>query len=316
MKVVLFCGGLGLRIREAGENTPKPMVTVGYRPILWHVMKYYAHFGHKDFVLALGYRGDVIKNYFLNYSECLSNDFTLSEGGKRLDLMGSDIHDWKITFVETGLSSNIGQRLKAVERYVRDEPEFLANYSDGLSNLPLPEQLAQFRKQDAVASFVSVKPPLSYHIVSADGDGRVTGIQEIGQTNIRINGGYFILKPRDLRLHAAWRGAGRRAVPAPGRGVAAGSLRVRRLLAVNGHVQGPPGSRRVLLEGQTTMAAVERGGAGAGHDLSARARVEDRPRQNVQPLLCTHCKRRRRPALFECSVSARIPTTSRSAPAA
>jgi glucose-1-phosphate cytidylyltransferase len=196
MKVVLFCGGLGLRIREAGENTPKPMVTVGYRPILWHVMKYYAHFGHKDFVLALGYRGDVIKNYFLNYSECLSNDFTLSEGGKRLDLMGSDIHDWKITFVETGLSSNIGQRLKAVERYVRDEPEFLANYSDGLSNLPLPEQLAQFRKQDAVASFVSVKPPLSYHIVSADGDGRVTGIQEIGQTNIRINGGYFILKPQ------------------------------------------------------------------------------------------------------------------------
>jgi glucose-1-phosphate cytidylyltransferase len=195
MKVVLFCGGLGLRIREAGENTPKPMVTVGYRPILWHVMKYYAHFGHKEFVLALGYRGDVIKNYFLNYSECLSNDFTLSEGGKRLDLMGSDIHDWKITFVETGLSSNIGQRLKAVERYVRDEPEFLANYSDGLSNLPLPEQLAQFRKQDAIASFVSVKPPLSYHIVSADGDGRVTGIQEIGQTNIRINGGYFILKP-------------------------------------------------------------------------------------------------------------------------
>jgi glucose-1-phosphate cytidylyltransferase len=195
MKVVLFCGGLGLRIRDAGENTPKPMVTVGYRPILWHVMKYYAHHGHKDFVLALGYRGDVIKNYFLNYSECLSNDFTLSEGGKRLDLMGSDIHDWKITFVETGLNSNIGMRLKAVERYVRDEPEFLANYSDGLSNLPLPEQLAQFRRQSAVASFVSVKPPLSYHIVSTDGDGRVSAIQEIGQTNIRINGGYFILKP-------------------------------------------------------------------------------------------------------------------------
>jgi glucose-1-phosphate cytidylyltransferase len=195
MKVVLFCGGLGLRIREAGENVPKPMVTVGYRPILWHVMKYYAHYGHKDFVLALGYRGDVIKNYFLNYSECLSNDFTLSEGGKKLDLMGSDIHDWKITFVETGLTSNIGMRLKAVERYVRDEPEFLANYSDGLSNLPLPEQLAQFRQQNAVASFVSIKPPLSYHIVSSDGNGCVTAIQEIGQTNIRINGGYFILKP-------------------------------------------------------------------------------------------------------------------------
>ena len=101
MKVVLFCGGLGMRIREAGENVPKPMVTIGYRPILWHVMKYYAHFGHKDFVLCLGYRGDVIKNYFLNYSEFLSNDFVLSDGGKKLDLMRSDIHDWKITFVET-----------------------------------------------------------------------------------------------------------------------------------------------------------------------------------------------------------------------
>ncbi len=102
MKVVLFCGGLGHADSRGGENVPKPMVTIGYRPILWHVMKYYAHFGHKDFVLCLGYRGDVIKNYFLNYSECLSNDFVLSEGGKKLELMDSDIHDWKITFVETG----------------------------------------------------------------------------------------------------------------------------------------------------------------------------------------------------------------------
>jgi glucose-1-phosphate cytidylyltransferase len=194
MKVVLFCGGLGLRIREAGENVPKPMVTVGYRPILWHVMKYYAHYGHKDFVLALGYRGDVIKNYFLNYSECLSNDFTLSEGGKKLDLMGSDIHDWKITFVETGLTSNIGQRLKAVQRIVGDDPEFLANYSDGLTDLPLPEQLDSFRRHDAIASFVSVKPGLSYHVVAADGNGFVQSIEDITQSGVRINGGYFVLR--------------------------------------------------------------------------------------------------------------------------
>ena len=197
MKVVLFCGGLGMRIREAGENVPKPMVTIGYRPILWHVMKYYAHFGHKDFVLCLGYRGDVIKDYFLNYSECLSNDFVLSEGGKKLDLMASDIHDWKITFVETGLQSNIGQRLKAVEHIVGDEPEFLANYSDGLSNLPLPQQLEHFRRHDAVASFVSVKPNLSYHLVSAEADGRVTAIEEIQRTPVRINGGFFMLR-RDI----------------------------------------------------------------------------------------------------------------------
>ena len=200
MKVVLFCGGLGMRIREASESLPKPMVTIGYRPILWHLMKYYAHYGHNDFVICLGYRGDVIKNYFLNYSECLSNDFVLSEGGKKLELLGSDIHDWKITFVETGLNSNIGQRLKAVERIVGDEPEFLANYSDGLSNLPLPVQMELFRKHDAVASFVSVKPNLSYHLVSTEPNGLVSSIEDIGRSPIRINGGFFMFK-REIFKH-------------------------------------------------------------------------------------------------------------------
>ena len=97
MKVVLFCGGQGMRIREYSDEIPKPMVPIGYRPILWHVMKYYAHFGHKEFILCLGYKADVIKNYFLNYDECLSNDFTLSGAGK-VELANSDIHDWKITF--------------------------------------------------------------------------------------------------------------------------------------------------------------------------------------------------------------------------
>jgi glucose-1-phosphate cytidylyltransferase len=194
VKVVLFCGGLGMRIREGGENVPKPMITIGYRPILWHVMKYYAHFGHKDFLICLGYRGDAIKNYFLNYSEALSNDFTLSEGGKKLQLMASDIHDWKITFAETGVNANIGQRLKIVERYLRDEPVFLANYSDGLTDLCLPTQLDHFTAHDAIGSFVSVKPQMSYHTVTADGDGRVTAIQDVGRTAIRINGGYFILR--------------------------------------------------------------------------------------------------------------------------
>jgi glucose-1-phosphate cytidylyltransferase len=193
MKVVLFCGGLGLRIRD-NENIPKPMVTIGYRPILWHVMKYYAHFGHKDFVLCLGHRGDAVKNYFLNYSEAVSNDFTLSDGGKKLDLMASDIHDWKITFVDTGLNANIGQRLKAVQPYLSHESVFLANYTDGLTNLPFADQLEHFRTNDAVASFVSVKPQISYHVVTSDAAGRVTAIEDIGRTRIRINGGYFILK--------------------------------------------------------------------------------------------------------------------------
>src|SRR5713101_1065274 len=138
MKVVLFCGGLGMRLREYSENIPKPMVTIGYRPILWHVMKYYAHFGHKDFILCLGYRADSIKNYFLNYDECLSNDFVLSRGGKNVELIHTDAHDWKITFADTGINSNIGQRLKAAEKYLKGEEVFLANYTDGLSDLHLP----------------------------------------------------------------------------------------------------------------------------------------------------------------------------------
>src|SRR5437764_3467824 len=118
---------MGMRMREFSEALPKPMVPIGYRPILWHVMKYYAHFGHKDFILCLGYKADVVKSYFLNYNECLSNNFVLSDGGKKLQLLNSDIHDWNITFVDTGLQSNVGQRLKAVEPYLEGESAFLAN---------------------------------------------------------------------------------------------------------------------------------------------------------------------------------------------
>ncbi len=197
MKVVLFCGGLGMRIRDA-EDVPKPMVHIGYRPILWHVMKYYAHFGHKDFILCLGYRADAIKNYFLTYNECESNDFVLSAGGKRLELVSSDIQDWKITFADTGVNSNIGQRLKAVEKYLEGEEEFLANYSDGLTDLPLPEQLEHFRQQDKIASFLCVRPNLSYHVVSLEqGNGSlVSDIHAINSGTLRINGGYFIFKRR------------------------------------------------------------------------------------------------------------------------
>ena len=113
MKVVLFCGGLGMRLREHSETVPKPMVTIGYRPILWHVMKYYAHYGHKDFILCLGHKANVLKHYFLNYDECVSNDFIYSQGGKKLELLAHDIQDWNITFVDTGLHAKIGQRLRA-----------------------------------------------------------------------------------------------------------------------------------------------------------------------------------------------------------
>jgi glucose-1-phosphate cytidylyltransferase len=195
MKVVLFCGGLGLRIRDAAD-IPKPMVHIGYRPILWHVMKYYAHFGHKDFILCLGYRADAVKEYFLNYNECTSNDFVLTGGGKKLELFNSDIQDWRITFADTGINSNIGQRLKAVQKHLEGEEEFLANYSDGLTDLPLQCQLDHFHQQGKIASFLCVKPNLSYHTVSLEqGNGSlVSGIQAINDGNLRINGGYFAFK--------------------------------------------------------------------------------------------------------------------------
>lgn len=194
MKVVLFCGGLGMRLRDYADNVPKPMVSIGYRPIIWHLMKYYAHHGHKDFVLCLGYRGDMIKHYFLNYEECVSNDFVLSEGGRKRELLNSDISDWRITFVETGLNTNIGQRLKAVEPHLAGEEIFLANYSDGLTDLSLPEQIAHFETQDGVASFLCVKPNLSYHFVTTERGGRVASVRDIAQSGLRVNGGFFVLR--------------------------------------------------------------------------------------------------------------------------
>jgi glucose-1-phosphate cytidylyltransferase len=196
MKVVLFCGGLGMRLRDYSETIPKPMVNIGYRPILWHVMKYYAHYGHKDFILCLGHRADAVKNYFLNYNECASNDFVLSWGGKKLELYNSDIQDWRITFADTGIESNIGQRLKGVEKYLDGEEEFLANYSDGLTDLPLPQQVDHFHKNGKIASFLAVRPNLSYHLVSLEEcDGNlVSGIHAINNGTVRINGGFFIFK--------------------------------------------------------------------------------------------------------------------------
>jgi glucose-1-phosphate cytidylyltransferase len=194
MKVVLFCGGLGMRLRDYAENVPKPMVPLGYRPMLWHIMKYYAHFGHHDFILCLGYRGDLIKQYFLNYEECVSNDFILSEGGRRRDLVSSDIEDWRVTFVDTGLNANIGERLMAVRSYLEGEEMFLANYADGLTDLHLPDQLDHLQNLDRVATFLSVRPNLSYHFVKSEDNGLVTRVRDIADAELRVNGGYFAFR--------------------------------------------------------------------------------------------------------------------------
>lgn len=184
-----------MRLREFSDTIPKPMVPVGYRPILWHVMKYYAHYGHRDFYLCLGYKADVIKRYFMDYDECVTNDFVLSKGGKSIDLLSSDIDDWKITFIDTGLNSNIGTRLGRVKKFVEGEEMFLANYSDGVTDQPLPELIELFKRSGKIACFVGVKPRASFHMISCDGDGTVKDIQHIHNTGTRVNGGYFIFRP-------------------------------------------------------------------------------------------------------------------------
>jgi glucose-1-phosphate cytidylyltransferase len=194
VKVVLFCGGLGTRVNGVDGEVPKPMLRIGYRPILWHVMKYYASFGHKDFVLCLGHRADAIKEYFLHYDEAASNDFVLSGGGRNVQLISSDIHDWTITFVDTGLHASIGERLKAVEPYLAGEPYFLANYSDGLTDLDLNRYIQEVKPFGKAMNFLSVHPALTVHVVTSGDDGCVRAITPIGETDIWINGGYFLCR--------------------------------------------------------------------------------------------------------------------------
>lgn len=194
MKVVLFCGGLGTRLREFGDNLPKPLVPLGYRPVLWHVMKYYAHFGHKDFVLCLGYKADRIKDYFLRYDEAVSNDFVLSQGGRKVDLLRSDIEDWRITFVDTGLHTKIGQRLRRVRELVGDEEMFLANYSDGLTDMPLPKMIEAFKRSGKIAAFVCAPPSQSFHVVSVGELGRVERIEPVRDSGLLVNCGFFVLR--------------------------------------------------------------------------------------------------------------------------
>lgn len=204
MKVVLFCGGRGIRLRELSEAIPKPMVAIGYRPILWHVMRYYAHFGHRDFILCLGYRADAIKDYFLHYEEALSNDFVLSHGGRQVELLGSDIDDWRITFADTGLDSTIGERLRLVRHHLEGEDLFLANYGDTLTDAPLDQLVAQAERSGAVASFLSVRPSVyPFRVLDADEQGHVQRLLRPADANLWINGGYFTLRPEVFDvLHA------------------------------------------------------------------------------------------------------------------
>jgi glucose-1-phosphate cytidylyltransferase len=173
MKVVLFCGGQGMRIREFSDSMPKPMVRLRGRPILWHIMKYYAHYKHTDFVVCLGYKGERIREFF-------EEQRRVTDG-------------WNIQCVETGLDATIGDRLLAVKEFVRDEPMFLANYGDGVSDVPLDDVIALHERQNSVCTFITVRPHLSYHFIERSPDGLVTGINPTMEGF--INGGFFVMRP-------------------------------------------------------------------------------------------------------------------------
>jgi glucose-1-phosphate cytidylyltransferase len=196
VKVVIFCGGLGVRMGEATQSIPKPMIRIGNRPILWEIMRYYASWGHNEFVLCLGYKGDVIREYFLNYNEALFNDFVLDGhgAGARVELLQRDVGNWRITFVDTGMQSTIGERLKAVEGYLNDDDEFFATYGDGLTDAPLDVMVDSFRSSGRLVQFLSVRPEVNQHRVITDDDGVVTSVVSMNDSDVRINGGFFVCR--------------------------------------------------------------------------------------------------------------------------
>jgi glucose-1-phosphate cytidylyltransferase len=194
MKTVLFCGGLGTRIRELSESIPKPMIQIGDRPILWHLMHFYSQFGHNDFVLCLGYKANVVKQYFLSYRPETYADCIVSGFGDKVDVLGDAQQDWRITMIDTGIWRNIGERLMAVRAHIADDEMFYANYSDGLCDVDLNGMTRAFRASGKVACFLAVRPHFSVHFLELEGEGKVKRIRSTPDADLWINGGFFIFR--------------------------------------------------------------------------------------------------------------------------
>ena len=194
MKVVLFCGGLGTRIRDYSESIPKPMIPVGPQPMLWHIMQYYSQHGHRDFILCLGYKANVIKDYFLNFKPSTHGDFVISDFGKSVEVLGASPPDWRITLVDTGIWRNIGERLLAVKHLLKDEEFFLANYSDGLTDAPLPDMIDRLKSSGKAGGFMAVRPPFNFHLAEFNSEGAVSRFHSSQESAMWINGGYFVFR--------------------------------------------------------------------------------------------------------------------------
>jgi len=198
MKVVILCGGKGTRLREETEFRPKPMVPVGRRPILWHILKIYSHFGHRDFVLCLGHRGEIIKEYFRNY-RWHASDVTLTLGRQP----AVEFHDnpadedWRLTFAETGEQAQTADRVRRIQRYLGDEPEFMLTYGDGVGDIDLAALLAHHRRSGKICTITAVRPPGRFGELTLSGGSQVTAFNEKPQAEGGyINGGFMVFSRR------------------------------------------------------------------------------------------------------------------------
>jgi glucose-1-phosphate cytidylyltransferase len=194
VKAVILAGGLGTRLREETEFRPKPMVEIGGKPILWHIMKVFAFHGITDFVICVGYRGNVIKEYFLNY-EALNNDFTIHLGNKH-DIVYHDTHlesDWRVTVVDTGLETQTGGRVKRIEPFI-DDDTFVVTYGDGLADIDVGALIAFHRGHGRVATVTAVQPTSRFGLLNLDQDARVATFNEKPQTDDWVNGGFFVFE--------------------------------------------------------------------------------------------------------------------------
>jgi len=196
MKVVILAGGLGTRLAEETEVKPKPMVEIGGRPILWHIMKHYAHYGHKEFYIALGYKGDIIKHFFMDYA-AFSSSLTVNLSAGKFHRHGNGAEDWLVHLVDTGHDTNTGGRLKRLESFLREGP-FLLTYGDGVSDVDLDRLVSFHRQQGRIATLTAVRPPARFGGVLFEGDlvARFTEKPQIGEG--WINGGFFVFEPSFL----------------------------------------------------------------------------------------------------------------------